>query len=197
MHGEVLLEVAKPSAVFLADSAIGSTCSVVVVSMGGTRPILVEVQALVTPSNFGNARCTTNGIDYSRLSMLLAVLTKRVGLAVGNHDVYANVVGGFTLEEPAIDLGVAAAIASSYREKHIAPEMALIGEVGLSGELRTVSRLGLRVREAAKLGFKRCIVPKAGGGAQIGAELEGSGLSSDFKIITASSLAVALEVALH
>jgi DNA repair protein RadA/Sms len=129
--------------------------------------------------------------------MLLAVLTKRVGLAVGNHDVYANVVGGFNLEEPAIDLGVAAAIASSYREKHIAPEMVLIGEVGLSGELRTVSRLSLRVREAAKLGFKRCIVPKAGKGAQISAELESSGLPSDFKIITASSLAVALEVALH
>ena len=92
---------------------------------------------------------------------------------------------------------MAAAIASSYREKKIAPEMALIGEVGLSGELRAVSRLGLRVREAAKLGFKRCIVPKAGGGAQIRSELEGAGLAEDFKIITASSLAVALEVALH
>src|SRR5256886_7392305 len=197
MHGEGLLEVPNPSAVFLADRAAEATGSAVVVSMEGTRPLLVEVQALVTPSNFGNARCTTNGIEYSRLLMLLAVLTKRVGLAVGNHDVYANVVGGFTLEEPALDLGVAACIASSYREEHIAPGMVLIGEVGLSGEFRTVSRLGLRVREAAKLGFKRCIVPKAGGGAQISAELEGSGLSSDFKIITASSLAVALEVALH
>src|SRR5438552_439512 len=197
MHGDGLAEVSNPSAMFLTDRTAGATGSAVVVSMEGTRPLLVEVQALVIPSNFGNARCTTNGIDYSRLLMLLAVLTKRVGLAVGSHDVYANVVGGFNLEEPAIDLGVAAAIASSYREKHIAPEMALIGEVGLSGELRTVSRLGLRVREAAKLGFKRCIVPKAGGGAQISAELEGSGLSSDFKIITASSLAVALEVALH
>src|SRR5438552_15478798 len=197
MHGEVLLEVAKPSAVFLADSAIGATGSVVADRMEGTRPLLVEVQALVTPSNFGNARCTTNGIEHNRLSMLLAVLTKRVGLAVGNHDVYANVVGSFTLEEPVIDLGVAAFIASSFREKHIAPEMVLIGEVGLSGELRTVSRLGLRVREAAKLGFKRCIVPKAGGGAQVSAELEGSGLPADFKIFAASSLAVALEVALH
>src|SRR5690348_10050869 len=197
MHGDGLSEVPNPSAMFLSDRDAGATGSAVVVSMEGTRPLLVEVQALVIPSNFGNARCTTNGIDYSRLLMLLAVLTKRVGLAVGSHDVYANVVGGFNLEEPAIDLGVAAAIASSYREKHIAPEMALIGEVGLSGKLRTVSRLGLRVREAAKLGFKRCIVPKAGGGAQISAELEGSGLSSDFKIITASSLAVALEVALH
>src|SRR2546429_1079492 len=197
MHGDGLAEVSNPSAMFLTDRTAGATGSVVVVSMEGTRPLLVEVQALVTPSNFGNARCTTNGIEYSRLLMLLAVLTKRVGLAVGSHDVYANVVGGFNLEEPAIDLGVAAAIASSYREKHIAPEMALIGEVGLSGELRTVSRLGLRVREAAKLGFKRCIVPKAGGGAQINSELDGSGLPAAFKIITASSLAVALEVALH
>ena len=197
MQGEGLLEVPNPSAVFLTDRAVGATGSAVVVSMEGTRPLLVEVQALVTPSNFGNARCTTNGIDYSRLLMLLAVLTKRVGLAVGSHDVYANVVGGFTLEEPAVDLGVAAAIASSYREKNIPPDMVLIGEVGLSGELRAVNRLALRVREAAKLGFKRSIVPSAGRGAQVRAELEDSGLPSDFKVITASTLAVALEIALH
>jgi DNA repair protein RadA/Sms len=197
MHGEGLLEVANPSAVFLADRAIGATGSAVVVSMEGTRPLLVEVQALVTPSNFGNARCTTNGIEHNRLLMLLAVLTKRVGLAVGNHDVYANVVGGFTLEEPAVDLGVAAAIASSYREKHIPPDIALIGEIGLSGELRPVSRLALRVREAAKLGFKRCIVPSAGKGAQVTRELEHSALPADFRVITSSTLAVALEIALH
>ncbi len=197
MHGDGLIEVANPSAIFLADRAAGATGSAVVVSMEGTRPLLVEVQALVTPTNFGNARCTTNGIEYSRLLMLLAVLTKRVGLAVGNHDVYANVIGGFTLEEPAIDLGIAAAIASSYREKQIPSDMALVGEVGLSGELRQVSRLGLRIREAAKMGFKRCIVPKAGGGANIQTELEGAGLPADFHIFASSSLAVALEVALH
>jgi DNA repair protein RadA/Sms len=197
MHGEGLLEVSNPSAVFLADRAIGATGSAVVVSMEGTRPLLVEVQALVTPSNFGNARCTTNGIEHNRLLMLLAVLTKRVGLAVGNHDVYANVIGGFTLEEPAIDLGVAAAIASSYREKNIPPDMVLIGEVGLSGELRAVSRLALRVREAAKLGFKRCIIPGAGRGEKVRAELTDVGLPADFKVLTASSLAVALEIALH
>jgi len=196
MHGDGLLEVTNPSAVFLADRVAGATGSAVVVSMEGTRPLLVEVQALVTPSNFGIARCTTNGIEHNRILMLLAVLTKRVGLAIGNHDVYANVVGGFTLEEPAIDLGVAIAIASSYREKRIAPETALIGEVGLSGELRAVSRLGLRVREAAKLGFKRCIVPKAGGGAQVRTELNSS-VPSDFEVFPSSSLAVALEVALH
>jgi DNA repair protein RadA/Sms len=197
MHGEGLVEVPNPSAVFLADREAGATGSAVVVSMEGTRPILVEVQALVTPSNFGNARCTTNGIEHNRLLMLLAVLTKRVGLAVGSHDVYANVVGGFTLEEPAIDLGVAAAIASSYREKNIPPDMTLIGEVGLSGELRAVNRLALRVREAAKLGFKRCIVPSAGRGARVRAELEDAGLPADFKVVVASSLAVALEIALH
>jgi DNA repair protein RadA/Sms len=197
MHGEGLLEVANPSAVFLADRQTDATGSAVVVSLEGTRPLLVEVQALVTPSNFGIARCTTNGIEHNRLVMLLAVLTKRVGLAVSNHDVYANVVGGFTLEEPAIDLGIAAAIASSYREKRIPADMALIGEVGLSGELRSISRLAPRVREAAKLGFKRCIVPSAGNGAQLSKELENSGLPADFKVITSSSLAVALEIALH
>jgi DNA repair protein RadA/Sms len=197
MQGEGLLEVPNPSAVFLADRATGATGSAVVVSMEGSRPLLVEVQALVTPSNFGNARCTTNGLEHNRLLMLLAVLTKRVGLAVGNHDVYANVVGGFSLEEPAIDLGIAASIASSYREKLIPPDMTLIGEVGLSGELRTVSRLALRVREAAKLGFKRCIVPSSGKGEKVRSELTEAGLPGDFKVLTASSLAVALEIALH
>src|SRR5713101_6626464 len=197
MHGDGLSEVSNPSAMFLSDRDAGATGSAVVVSMEGTRPLLVEVQALVIPSNFGNARCTTNGIEYSRLLMLLAVLTKRVGLAVGNHDVYTNVVGGFTLEEPAIDLGVAAAIASSYRERLIAPDMALIGEIGLSGELRAVNRLAQRVREAAKLGFKRCMVPSAGGGTKVRSELAEASLPDDFKVITASTLGVALEIALH
>src|SRR5260370_8522857 len=192
MHGDGLSEVVNPSAMVRTERSASATGSAVVVSMEGTRPLLVEVQALVIPSNFGNARCTTNGIEYSRLLMLLAVLTKRVGLAVGNHDVYANVIGGFTLEEPAIDLGVAAAIASSYREKLIPPDMVLIGEVGLSGELRAVGRLALRVREAAKLGFKRCIVPSAGKVDQVRAELENPGLPLDFKVLTSSSLTLPL-----
>ncbi len=197
MHGEGLGEVLNPSAIFLSDRATGASGSAVVVSMEGTRPLLVEVQALATPSNFGNPRCTTNGIDHNRLLMLLAVLTKRVGLAVGNHDVYANVVGGFSLEEPSVDLGVAAAIASSYRERLIAPDMVLIGEIGLSGELRAVNRLALRVREAAKLGFKRCVVPSAGGGTRVRNELAEAGLPDDFKVITASTLGVALEIVLE
>ncbi len=197
MHGEGLIEVTNPSAIFLSDRATGASGSAVVVSMEGTRPLLVEVQALVTPSNFGNPRCTTNGIDHNRLLMLLAVLTKRVGLAVGSHDVYANVIGGFNLEEPSVDLGVAAAIASSYRERIIPADLAMIGEVGLSGELRAVSRLPLRVREAAKLGFKRCIVPSAAKGHNGRSELADMNLPADFRVITASSLAVALEIALH
>lgn len=197
MHGEGMIEVSNPSAVFLSDRATNATGSAVVVSMEGTRPLLIEVQALATPSNFGNPRSTTNGIDHNRLLMLMAVLTKRVGLAVGSHDIYANVVGGFTVEEPAIDLGIAAAIASSYRERLIPADMTLIGEVGLSGELRAVSRLTLRVREAAKLGFKRCIVPTGGKNSRALAELEEANLPADFRVITASTLAVALEIALH
>ncbi len=196
MQGEGLAEVPNPSAVFLSDRADASG-SAVVVSMEGTRPILVEVQALVTPSNFGNPRCTTNGIDHNRLLMLLAVLIKRVNLSVGSHDVYANVVGGFTLDEPAIDLGIAAAIASNYRDRPIPKDMALIGEVSLSGDLRPVGRLESRIREAAKLGFKHCIIPAAGEGKDIKKKLMDAGLPADFKIITASSLAVALEIALH
>ncbi|GCE06193.1 DNA repair protein RadA [Dictyobacter aurantiacus] len=197
MHGEGLVEVTNPSAVFLSDRTSNASGSAVVVSMEGTRPLLVEVQALVTPSNFGTPRSTANGIDHNRLVMLMAVLTKRVGLAVGGHDVYANVVGGFNIEEPSIDLGVAAAIASSYREKLIPADMALIGEIGLSGELRSVSRLSLRVREAAKLGFKRCLIPSAGQGNKLRNEIAETYPAEDFRVITASTLAVALEIALH
>jgi DNA repair protein RadA/Sms len=194
MQGEGMVEVSNPSAAFLSDRSVGAHGSAVVVSLEGTRPILVEIQALVTPTHFGNPRCTTNGLEHNRL---LAVLIKRVGLAVGSHDVYSNVVGGFSLEEPAVDLGLATAIASSYRERPVSADLALIGEVGLSGELRAVSRLALRVKEAAKLGFKRCLVPKAGGGEQLRAELQDAALPKDFRILTASSLAIALEIALN
>jgi DNA repair protein RadA/Sms len=162
MQGEGMIEIPNPSAVFLNERGPRSTGTAVVVSMEGTRPLLVEVQALTSATAFGTARFTTTGIDHNRLLMLLAVLTKRVGLLLYNHDVYVNVVGGFSLDEPGVDLGIAAAVASSFKERQIAPDVALIGEVGLSGEVRSVSRVALRVREAAKLGFRRCIVPKAG-----------------------------------
>ncbi len=162
MQGEGMVEIPNPSAVFLNERGPRSSGAAVVVSMEGTRPLLVEVQALVSATAFGTARFTTTGVDHNRLLMLIAVLTKRVGLLLYNHDVYVNVVGGFTLDEPGVDLGVAAAIASSFKERQIAPDVALIGEVGLSGEVRSVSRIGLRIREAEKLGFRRCIVPKSG-----------------------------------
>ena len=162
MQGEGMIEIPNPSAVFLNERGPRSSGAAVVVSMEGTRPLLVEVQALVSSTAFGTARFTTTGVDHNRLLMLLAVLTKRVGLLLYNHDVYVNVVGGFSLDEPGVDLGVAAAVASSFKERQIPPDVALIGEVGLSGEVRPVSRVGLRVREAEKLGFRRCIVPRAG-----------------------------------
>jgi DNA repair protein RadA/Sms len=162
MQGEGLIEVSNPSAAFLSERGPRATGCAIAVSMEGTRPLLVEVQALVAGTAFGTPRFTTTGIDYNRLLMLLAVLTKRVGLLLYNHDVYANVVGGLNLDEPGVDLGIAAAVASSFKERQIAPDIALIGEVGLSGEVRPASRVGLRISEAAKLGFRRCIVPKAG-----------------------------------
>jgi DNA repair protein RadA/Sms len=159
MRGEGMVDVLNPSGLFLTEHHGQASGSAVVVSMEGTRPILVEVQALATTTAFGTPRCTTTGVDHNRVLMLLAVLTKRVGLALGTQDVYVNVAGGFTLDEPAVDLGIAAAVASSFRERRLSPETALLGEVGLGGELRAVPRADMRVREAAKLGFKRCVLP--------------------------------------
>ena len=127
----------------------------------GSRPLLVEVQALVSSSTFGNARRTANGIDQGRLSLLLAVLEKRAGLHLGGEDVFVNVAGGMTIEEPAADLSVVAAVASSLRNRVIAPSTAVFGEVGLAGEVRGITQAGLRVREAAQLGFQRCVLPRA------------------------------------
>ena len=160
MRGEGMVEVDNPSQVFLAErsAAPGST---IVVTLEGTRPLLVEIQALCATTSFGLPRRTANGIDFNRLLILTAVLTKRVGMNLGNQDVFVNVVGGLKIEEPAADLGVALAIASSFREVPVAPDLAVIGEVGLSGELRSVSQVEKRLNEALKLGFKRCLLPKA------------------------------------
>ncbi len=193
MRGEGLVDVTNPSALFLSERGDQANGSAVVVSMEGTRPLLVEVQALVTTTAFGTPRCTTNGVDTSRVLMLLAVLTKRVGLALGNQDVYLNVAGGFTLNEPAVDLGVAAAIASSFRERRVPQDVVCLGEVGLGGELRAVTRVGARLREAAKLGFRRCVLPASG--AHQTAELDGTG--GGIEIVRARTLAQALEVALE
>jgi DNA repair protein RadA/Sms len=154
------VEVRNPSEVFLAERMINAPGSAIAVTMEGTRPLLVEIQGLTTPTTFGNPRRTANGIDISRLLILAAVLTRRLGVNLASQDVITNVVSGLRIEEPAADLAVAAAITSSYKDIAVRADTVLIGEVGLSGELRMVSQLQTRLREAAKLGFRRAVVPK-------------------------------------
>lgn len=154
-----LIEVGNPSEMFLSERSQGAPGTAVVAAMEGTRPVLVEIQALVTPTAFGTPRRNANGIDHNRISMIMAVLEKRMGLYVGSQDAYINVVGGVRLDEPAADLGVALAIASSYKDASMNPNDMYIGEIGLAGEVRGVSRIEQRVKEAHKLGFARCIVP--------------------------------------
>jgi DNA repair protein RadA/Sms len=160
MTGGGLRPVPNPSQLFLAErsSAAGSA---VLCCVEGSRPILVEVQALVSSSTYGNARRMASGIDQQRLALLLAVLEKRAGLHLLGDDVYVNVAGGMTVDEPAADLGVVAAVASSVRNRPVEPRTAVFGEVGLSGEVRAISQAALRVREAARMGFERCVVPTA------------------------------------
>lgn len=159
MREEGLREVVNPSELFLAERPADATGSVVVASMEGTRPILVEMQALVSPTTFGTPRRATIGVDHNRVSLLLAVLEKRAGLHLMGHDVFVNVVGGLRLDEPAADLGIVAAVASSFLDIAIPADTVVLGEVGLAGEVRAVSQAEARVREAAKLGFRRCILP--------------------------------------
>ncbi len=160
MQAEGLVEVQNPSQVFLEERLDGATGSSIVVTMEGTRPILAEVQALVTPTMFGNAKRTTTGLDFNRASLIMAVLEKRAGLLLQNQDAYLKSAGGVKLDEPAIDLAVAVAIASSYKDLPTRPDEAFIGEIGLTGEIRRVNRVEQRIQEAAKLGFKRIYVPQ-------------------------------------
>lgn len=159
MTGLGLREVGNPSKLFLAERPAGAPGSAVLPAIEGSRPILVEVQALVSAATFGNARRTASGLDPGRLALLLAVLDKRVGLSVVTDDVFVNVAGGMEVDEPAADLAVLAAIASSLRNRPIRADLAVFGEVGLAGEVRAASQAGLRVREAAQLGFTRCLMP--------------------------------------
>ena len=195
MRNEGMVDVANPSGIFLTEGRGQASGSAVVVSMEGTRPLLVETQALVTTSVFASPRVTVTGLDRNRLQMLLAVLTKRVGLALANQDVYVNIAGGFELSEPAVDLGVAVAVASNFLERRVAPETALLGEIGLGGELRAVTRTEARIREAAKLGFRRCIVPASGGATLPGGAYSTSG--AQIEVAQAATLAGALEIALE
>ncbi len=161
MAEEGLREVANPSEVFLAQRNMGESGTAVVATMEGTRPLLVEVQALVTPTSYGVPQRSATGLDYRRLQMILAVLEKRLGLRLGQFDVFVNIAGGLRLDDPGVDLGIAAAIVSSFRDKPLSPELVLMGEIGLTGEVRTVSFAEVRLREAQKLGFSTVVLPQS------------------------------------
>ena len=189
MQEQGLVEIANPSEAFLAERLTSATGSAVAVTMEGTRPLLVEIQALTTTTSFGLPRRTANGIDFNRLLLLTAVLSKRVGLKLNTQDIFVNVVGGLRISEPAADLGVAAAIASSFRSVPIPDDCVLLGEIGLSGELRSVGQAEKRLNEAAKLGFKRCIVPRS---LRLG-KVAVTGI----EVVRARSIGEALDIALQ
>ena len=160
MTEDGLKEVNNPSEAFLAERPKEAIGSVVVPCMEGTRPVLVELQALVTPTFFGQPRRMTTGTDFNRVTMLMAVLEKRVGLQLGNQDAYVNIIGGLKIDEPAIDLAIAAAITSSFKNRAVYDDVIVLGEVGLTGEIRQVNHLERRLKEAAKMGFKKAIIPQ-------------------------------------
>jgi DNA repair protein RadA/Sms len=183
-----LEEVANPSEIFLEERSQGAAGSTVVASMEGTRPVLVEIQALISPTSFGNPRRMATGIDHNRVPLLMAVLEKRVGMLLQNQDAYLKVAGGVKLDEPAIDLAIAVSIASSFRDKPTKATDCIIGEVGLTGEVRRVSRIEQRVQEAAKLGFERVILPAN--------NLGGWSAPGGIELIGVSSVGEALKAAL-
>ncbi|OHE22241.1 MAG: DNA repair protein RadA [Syntrophobacterales bacterium RBG_19FT_COMBO_59_10] len=160
MRDTGLAEVSNPSAFFLAERPEGAAGSVVVPSMEGTRPILIEVQSLVSPTSFGMPRRTAIGVDHNRVSLLVAVMDKICGIHLSGSDIFLNVAGGVKVDEPAIDLGIVAAMASSFLDRPIAAGTAVFGEVGLTGEIRGISQTGVRIKEAARMGFTRCIFPR-------------------------------------
>lgn len=185
MKEQGLVEVKNPSEIFLEERSEGSAGSTVVASMEGTRPVLVEIQALISPSAFGNPRRMATGVDSNRVPLLMAVLEKRVGMMLQNQDAYIKVVGGVKLDEPAIDLAIAVSIASSFRDQPTDPQDIFIGEVGLTGEVRRVSRIEQRVQEAAKLGFKRVICSSK--------NLEGWTAPSNIQVIGVNTVQEALQ----
>ncbi|MBA4313313.1 MAG: DNA repair protein RadA [Chlorobiaceae bacterium] len=160
MRENGLEEVKNPSEVFLSERSFGASGSSVVASIEGTRPILIEVQALVTATNYGTPQRNSTGVDLRRLNLLLAVLEKRLGMHLGQQDVFVNIAGGISVDEPAVDLGIAAAIISSFRDVPVDSQTVSVGEIGLGGEVRTVSHIEKRVQEATKLGFQKIIIPK-------------------------------------
>ncbi|KRM86490.1 DNA repair protein RadA [Lacticaseibacillus thailandensis DSM 22698 = JCM 13996] len=185
MHSDGLQEVSNPSEIFLEERMQGATGSAVVVSMEGTRPILVEIQALITPTLFGNAKRTSSGVDRNKASLIMAVLEKRADVMLQNQDAYLKATGGVRLDEPAIDLAIAMAIVSSYRDVEIPATDAFVGEIGLTGEVRRVNRIEDRVKEAAKLGFKRIFVPRN--------NLHGWDVPHDIDVVGVTSVSEALQ----
>ncbi|MBM4422160.1 MAG: DNA repair protein RadA [Chloroflexi bacterium] len=188
MRGSGMIEVTNPSEAFLAERMVNAPGSAIAVTMEGTRPLLVEVQALTSPTAFGNPRRTPNGVDFNRLLLVTAVLTKRMGLKLFDQDVFVNVIGGLQVEEPAVDLAMAVAIASSVRDLPVPADLALVGEIGLSGELRAVGQTIARLKEAAKLGFRRVVIPRS--------VRRGEPLPHDIEIIQARSAREAIDIAL-
>jgi len=189
MRGQGMIEVANPSEAFLAERMVNAPGSAIAITMEGTRPLLVEIQALASHTSFGHPRRTANGVDFNRLLLITAVLSRRVGLRLYDQDVFANVIGGLQVGEPAADLAVAVAIASSVRDKPVKADLAVIGEVGLSGEVRAVGQTAARLKEAAQLGFRRCIVPKS-------LRRGGEPLPESIETIPVRSVAEAVEKAL-
>jgi DNA repair protein RadA/Sms len=189
MAEQGMVEVANPSEAFLAERQVNAAGSAIAVTIEGTRPLLIEIQALASATSFNNPRRTANGVDYNRLLLLTAVLSRRVNVRLHDKDLFANVIGGLQIEEPAADLAIAVAIASSVRDKPVHADMAVVGEIGLSGELRAVSQLDVRLKEAAKLGFKRCIVPRS-------SRKRLGDIPAGLEVIACASLADALDAAL-
>lgn len=189
MHDGGLREVKNPSEIFLAERRYGASGSTVVASMEGTRPLLVEVQALVAPTSYGVPQRTSTGFDTRRLQMLLAVLEKRSGLHVGQYDVFVNIAGGVRVDEPAIDLGMAMAIVSSLKDLPVDSGSVVMGEVGLGGEIRSIHHIDKRVAEAQKLGFKRIVLPRN--------NLKGIVVNSGIEIVEVETVDQALEVLLR
>jgi DNA repair protein RadA/Sms len=183
--------VSNPSQIMLSGRPENVPGSVVVSSVEGTRPMLIEIQALVCTTNFGMPRRMATGIDYNRITLLMAVLEKRVGMQLSNFDAYVNVVGGLKLDEPACDLGIICAIASSFRNTSVDAGTVLIGEVGLTGEVRAVSQIDKRIMEAVRIGFTSCLIPS--GNMKMVKQLKGIG---SIKIKAVENVQQALELLL-
>lgn len=186
MKQEGMCEVTNPSDVLITEREDNPSGSCIVASLEGTRPILVEMQALTTQSVFGIPKRTGNGFDYNRLAVLIAVLEKRAGLMLGAQDIYLNIAGGMKLTEPAVDLGIIVTVASAFKNIPIAKDVVVVGEVGLTGEVRRINLIEKRLKEAEKLGFKTCIIP----------ESNKKGLKDEFKldIIGVKNIGEALKI---